>query len=385
MKKAFAIVSILFTLFATSCSEPEEQVTDQSAISAVSESAESTPSAPLLVFKESADYFANSAQTTTKAMLATCADLQGDIQTFLTTPTEENQEAARSSFTPCYQSWVGSSLYFQQPFSFSEKTDLENLVDLIDTRPFLPGYIDGIPEYPFSGLIHELDLEITPATLRSQHRLMDEDSASVGFPVIEFFLWKAPVSTFWIAEGDEDSQVIVDRRKEYLRVATNLLVEHLTQAVMRWQAESEYFQLPEGAQQALVLKSLQRITMIDLLGGLFEDVVIAEPEWHHPALISGQGRDYITVRLNAIETFIGQAEDNAFTHWLAKANDLPITLEDLKSQIVQTRTAVEALPANYPTDSQADEAWQLARQQLATLTLSFSQLSEHFQVSIVTN
>jgi hypothetical protein len=386
MNKALAIGLSLLTLTITSCSEPDS--TEARHIEAepiTTDSSEVTPTAPLLIFRDAANYFAESAQAATKAMLATCASLQADIQTFLTTPTEAHQETARNSYIPCYQAWVGSSLYFQQPFGLGEKKTFDNLVDLIDTRPFLPGYIDGIPEYPFSGLIHEMDIQISTSTIRSQHRLMDEDSASVGFPVIEFFLWKAPVNTFWEASGAADSQTTVERRQEYLRVATNLLLENLTQAVMRWQPQSEYFQLPEGAQQALVLKSLQRITMVDLLAGFFEDQVIAEPEWHHPAIISGQGRDYITVQLKMIESFLGIEDENEFTRWLAKATDLPIQLTDLRAQISQALIAVEALPANYPAETEADEAWQTARQQLATVALSFSQLSEHFQVSIVTN
>nr|WP_255533828.1 imelysin family protein [Reinekea sp. G2M2-21] len=317
-------------------------------------------------------------------MLNHCSAMQSDIQAFVANPTDTTQSAAQESFLPCYQSWNGLALFFQQPFDLADKKPFQNLIDLIDTHPFLPGYIDGIPEYPYSGLVHELDIDINADNLRGQHRLMDEESASVGFPVIEFFLWKMPVTEHWQATPNTDNATIVDRRKAYLSTATDLLMEHLTQAVLRWQTNGTFASLPERAQFSFVLKSLQRLSMIELLAGQFEEAVFTDPGWYHTAPFTGFGRSFITIKLKSMQQVIGDSESNEFSAWLDKNPELPFTASDLHKTLTDALTAVSALPENYPFDSSADEQWQAARQQLAQLTVYFSQLSKHFQVTIVT-
>ena len=279
---------------------------------------------------------------------------------------------------------MSNSDFFQQPFDLADKKPFRNLIDLIDTHPFLPGYIDGIPEYPYSGLVHELDIDINADNLRGQHRLMDEESASVGFPVIEFFLWKMPANEHWQATPNTDNATIVDRRKAYLNTATDLLMEHLTQAVLRWQTNGTFASLPERAQFSFVLKSLQRLSMIELLAGQFEEAVFTDPGWYHTAPFTGFGRSFITIKLKSMQQVIGDTEATQFSDWLDKNPDLPFTTSDLRKTLTDALTAVSALPGNYPFDSSADEQWQAARQQLAQLTVYFSQLSKHFQVAIVT-
>jgi hypothetical protein len=386
MKKALVIAGLL-TLIVTSCDDTQKATDTSSADAPDLDNTETLPettSAPLLNFKETASVFHGLATNATKSMLAQCAGLQSDIQSFISKPTNEGQSKAQVSFVSCYHAWVSSSLYFQTAFNFSEQKQFQQLVDLIDTRPFLPGYIDGIPTYPYSGLVYDLDLPINAGTLRSQHRLMDEDSASVGFPVIEFFLWKTPVETHWYVNDTAENTKAVERRKEYLQIASQLLLDHLTQAVLRWQSEGDFAELPEGAQQAVVLKSLQRMTMVELLAGKFEEAAINEPEWSHPAIISGNGRSYLLAQLDAIRGLVLVGENEAFSNWLSKATDLPVTFDDLSAAINNAYASISQLPENYPLDSTNDDNWKNTRQNVAQLALMFSQLSDYFQVSIIT-
>lgn len=383
MNKTLA-VGILLSLFVTGCQKSDPApITPVANVPAV-EAPAIKAVAPVLNFKASAEQFLALAQSQTQAMLTACASLQIDIQSFLAAPTTASQAQARESYTPCYQAWVASALFFQQPFNFSEQTEFNKLVDLIDTRPFLPGYIDGIPEYPFSGLIHELDLKINADTLRSQHRLMDEESASLGFPVIEFFLWKVPTEAYWSTNSSVESREIIERRHDYLTIATTLLLEQLSKAVLRWQTSGEFNQLPESAQQSFVLKSLQRQLMIDMLANLFEEAAITEPEWHHPAIISGQGRQYVEVQLATLQQLFNSESDNAFIARLNDALALPFNADELIQTLASTQAAVANLPENYPAQTEADDTWKAAQQQVAALALMFSQLSEHFGVAQVT-
>jgi len=386
-KTVLAFATLLAIL--AGCSDaPDNTITSAETASSDTSQVNATDSADaqLLDFSEVASSFHHAAQSSTENILALCLILQKDIESFLLTPTDDAQLKAQASFLNCYQNYRAAALFFQQPFGLADGKEFSRLVGIIDTRPFLPGYIDGIPEYPFSGLIHELDIPINASTLRSQHRLMDEESASVGFPVIEFFLWRTPVQENWLTASGSELETTVKRRSNYLRVATTLLIENLTDATNRWKENSDFSKLPERAQLSVVLKSLQRQTMVALLAEGFEEIVLIEPDWYHPALISGQGRSYPIALLKRIQSFVGTPDnETAFTVWFAKQEERPFEIKALQEAIAQALSGIEKLPENYPFDAVIDENWLAARQQIAQIALHFSQLSEHNQVAIITD
>ncbi|WP_100258496.1 imelysin family protein [Reinekea forsetii] len=319
----------------------------------------------------------------TLQMLALCQTLADSVEAFLATPEVSQQQAAQASFRLCYQSWTANQLFFQLAFNPADKKTLQPLLDLIDTRPFLPGYIDSIPDYPYSGLIFEMDLPINEATLLSQHRLMDEDSAALGFPVVEFFLWRQPLDTTWHSTGDIAADSLIERRHQYLRTATGMLLADLGAVSNRWQAGGGFGGLPHRVQLVAVLASLQRITAVALLDDLFNEQALTEPEWHHPAMYSGQGRAYPLALLTAVQGWVGLPESTtAFAQWLDSRADRPMTAADLQTAVADSLSAVQELPENYPADSAADGQWATARQRISALALAFGQLSEQQQVPI---
>ncbi len=367
-------------LILAACGKPPAPEVTPEPDNVVSAEALEADTTQLLNFTAAANEFHAFAEQTSKQMLAQCSQMKAAIESFLASPSEQTQLAAQQAFYVCYQGWIASEFYQQHAFDLAEEKSLKTLLDLIDTRPFLPGYIDGIPEYPYSGLIHEMDMPITAGNLRSQHRLMDEDSASVGFPAVEFFLWKSPVATQWA--GAETSDV-VKRRHTYLSIVSSQLINQLTQTIMRWQPNSNYSLLPERAQLNIVLQSMQRLVMVDLLTKGFENSVVRESEWFHPAILSGRGRDYPILRLTQLQQYISS---EAFIEWLTRQTGSPVTVDDLTAAVASSIAAIEALPENYPFDTtETDENWLVARQQIASLTLLLSQLSEHFQIPIVTS
>ena len=327
--------------------------------------------------------FQRDAEQHTLQMLALCQTLGDDVLAFLATPDARHQLAAQASFRLCYQSWAANQLFFQLAFNPADKKTLQPLLDLINTRPFLPGYIDSIPDYPYSGLIYEVDLPINEATLLGQHRLMDEDSAALGFPVVEFFLWRQPLDAAWQSTGEGAADNLIERRHQYLRTATGMLLADLGAVSSRWQAGDGFGGLPHRVQLVSVLASLQRLTAVALLDDLFNEQALTEPEWHHPAMYSGQGRAYPLALLTAVQGWVGLPESStAFAQWLDSRVDRSVTAADLQTAVADSLSAVQQLPENYPADSAADGQWATARQQISALALAFGQLSEQQQVPI---
>lgn len=335
-----------------------------------------TPAVPALPdFADATAQFTEQARLASQRIVETCNAMQVAIQTFAEAPSEAGLKDAQNGYQQCYQQWRAASLFYRVAFDLSEQIEFQRLLAMIDTRPYLPGYIDGIPEYPYSGLVHELDIPITPENLRSQHRLMDEESAAIGFPVMEFFLWKVPVEAFWLANQPGDDKTLVARRLRYLTVASDLLQAHLGLATNRWLEPSAFEALPERAQLALIWRSLQEVTLTELLNGAMEADDVQEPEWHHPAPYSGQGLVYVQ---RPLETVLNYATEGGapLLKWLEQLPEPPVTAAELQESLNKATTTVAKLPENYPADSEMDEPWQAAQQAVAQLALQVSRLNQ---------
>lgn len=387
MKRLITISCTLLVLL-TGCSKPVNDIeitaTDGNNVSPEPILETATPER-VIDLTPASNAFQLAAQSAMAATVAHCQDMQNKVFSFISSPNEQTQTTAQNAFIACHQQWTASSLYFTEAFNLNEAKGLQKMLDLIDTRPYLAGYIDGIPEYPYSGLIHELELVINNDTLRSQHRLMDEDSASLGFPVIEFFLWKGPLKEHWQSQSDEDAQNLVNRRLTYLKIATEQLIEQLDKAQYRWRDNGEYTDLPDRAKFNVELKTLQRFTMAEVLNRIFSDTALDEPDWIHPAQFAGNGRAYLLKQLAELTRLIGDKDTpTPFSEWLDKEEGLNVSSQDLQQALTASIEAVNELPANFPFDTEANEQWNIARQQIAKLALSVTQLSQHLKLNVVT-
>ncbi|MBU2864260.1 imelysin family protein [Reinekea forsetii] len=329
--------------------------------------------------------FQQAAQSAMAETVALCRQLEVGVQSFLNDPNEETQANAQQRFIECHQRWTASALYFTEPFNLNEAKGLKRTLDLIDTRPFLPGYIDGIPLYPYSGLVHELELAITEDTLLGQHRLMDEESASLGFPVVEFFLWKTPLADFWQTKTDEDAQTLVNRRLSYLNIANAHLSKQLDKAQARWSDSGEFSELPDRAKFNVLVKTLQRFTMVKLLNHTFAETSLEEPEWIHPAQFAGNGRAYLLKQVDEISRLLGtEAEPSVFSQWLTKETSIEITGKDLQAAVAKVQASLAELPESFPFESETNEQWLAARQAVAAMALDFTKLSQNLNLTVVT-
>lgn len=329
--------------------------------------------------------FQTAAQTAIRTTVAQCQEMKSKVFSFISNPNEQSQTTAQQSYISCHQNWTTSAFYFSEAFNLNESKGLKRMVDLIDTRPYLAGYIDGIPEYPYSGLIHELELPINLDTLRGQHRLMDEDSASLGFPVIEFFLWKGPLNEHWQAQSDEDAQNLINRRQTYLKIATEQLIEQLLKAQYRWRNDGEFNQLPDRAKFNVELKTLQRFTMAELLNRIFSDATLKEPEWVHPAQFAGNGRAYLLSQLEELSGLLGSVDNpTPLSEWLGNEAELGVNAQDLQQALADSIEAASKLPVNFPFETEASEQWDAARQHIAKLALGITQVSQHLKLNVVT-
>ena len=123
----------------------------------------------------------------------------------------------------------------------------------INHWPIIPGYIDYVDGYPDSGIVHDINVNLDVDSLREQHGAFDISEATLGFHVIEFLLWGYDTDSVARPAADFDAvlkltpdetesgysleQLSNNRRRLFLSIATNTLVEDFRALQSLWLAE----------------------------------------------------------------------------------------------------------------------------------------------------
>lgn len=364
----------LLSLVLLGCSSPSEPDKAPAATDSATQT-EVEVASSAVQFASLARAFQALATTAGDTMLAACRPLTDTVQAFSDNPEERLQDEAREVWHACYASWQAFSLFHQVAFSPAEQQTLDRSRRLINVRPFLPGYVDALPDYPYSGLVHETGMTLSLDNLLEQHQLMDLESPALGFPVVETLLWQADLDTYWLTSGGDSDQTIT-RRHEYLTLATGHLLRQLENAHQRWGEQAALAGLPAPAQRRVVLTSLDRQIRHDLLELAFTMEAPREPDWHHPSLVAGQGKRHLRARLAGLEALLEGPDDgvNAFESWLERRGG-PITADSLNERLTRVTEALNALPDNAPAGNPDPETWQQAVAAMTALADQVSALS----------
>jgi hypothetical protein len=328
--------------------------------------------APNARFAAVARDFQEQAETAGQAMMVACQSLGTASLTFLDNPTPELQSDAQVAWHQCYEHWQRFSLFHQAAFNPTAQDELERSRRLINIRPFLPGYIDALPDYPYTGLVHETGMDLTLVNLLEQHQLMDLESPALGFPVVETLLWQSDPDTFWLTSG-ADSDLAITRRHQYLTLATDHLLQQLQLAYSRWSGQAGFTGLVERAQQRIVLTSLERQIRQGLLDLAFTADATDEPDWHHPSLVAGQGRRHLLARLQGLEALLRRTNEapGALESWIDRSQ-LTMSGTALRDHLTDALDALSALPENAPAGDPDPETWERA---VAAVTLLADDIS----------
>lgn len=130
-----------------------------------------------------------------QALCDTTAELHDRVTTFLDAPSGDTLDAARALWRQAHDHYrllrAGYQLAGLQPPHVADGRDP------VDAWPLIPGYLDQVPGYPYSGLVYS-EVPLTPDFLAAEHQSTDFDYLTLGFHPLEFMLWGNP------GEGRED-------------------------------------------------------------------------------------------------------------------------------------------------------------------------------------
>ena len=230
-------------------------------------------------------------------------------------PTEERLVTAREGWSQLYRSFNEAVVVLACRASGS--APLAAALQRVDPFPILPGYIDGLAEWPDSGIVNDVSLPLTREALLGQQGVTAQEEISLGFQVIAFLLYGEPAQPRSVAALTQVTEISADnplaldeqpenRRRTYLALATTLLVEDL----LLLSADTEAL-LPVGSQ--CPVDALRRTTerMIRVAGLHDREAVAGE-------YFAGHSR---TIALSGLQQAMTPwlAEQSALRVWLAEA------------------------------------------------------------------
>ena len=158
------------------------------------------------------------------------------INGLLGDPVNERLDTAREAWSQLYRSFNEAVVVLA--CRAAESPQLATMLQRADPFPILPGYIDGLHQWPDSGIVNDVSLPLSRESLLGQQGVTVQEEISVGFQVIGFLLFGEPemprtaAALGAVTEVPEGSQLTVEeqpenRRRVYLALASALLVEDL--------------------------------------------------------------------------------------------------------------------------------------------------------------
>jgi putative iron-regulated protein len=166
--------------------------------------------------------------------LTTAKKLQGAINVLLARPSEKSLAAARQAWFSAHRTYslTETCRFYNGP--------IDQVEALINSWPIDASYIDYVAGAPNAGIVNAVSNfpALSTNLLISLNEKDGKQNISTGFHAIEFLLWgQAPASG---GAGDRSwrDYIVgapnVARRREYLRIVTDLLIEHLQTVADAW-------------------------------------------------------------------------------------------------------------------------------------------------------
>ena len=168
--------------------------------------------------------------------LAGALELQAAIQAFTAAPSQAGLDAARKA-------WLDAREFYGQTEAFrfygGPIDDEHGPEGRLNAWPMDESYVDAVAGDEKAGLVNDRKVPITKKNLAALNERDGEENIATGWHAIEFMLWGQDLSETGPGNrGFEDfvdgRKPNADRRRQYLRVTAELLVDDLRALTRAW-------------------------------------------------------------------------------------------------------------------------------------------------------
>jgi len=289
--------------------------------------------------------------------LAGARKLNSAIDGFLKQPSEHAMKAAR-------QAWLDARVPYLQieAFRFYDGP-IDQVEGWINAWPLDENFVDYVQDNPGAGIVNAVEQYpvLSRKLILSLNEKEGEKSISTGFHAIEFLLWgqdinpDGPGNRSW--RDYTDTTKNAERRRQYLRIVTDLLVEHLKSVSEAWvegrkdNYRAEFQRIDADTALARILKGIGALSGPELAGErLTVPYETKEQEDEHSCFSDNTVNDVIydgigiqNVYLGRYSTSSGRKIQGPGLHDLLKHVD-PSFAEKLAVQIEDAIASARSIP-----------------------------------------
>ncbi|WP_139309736.1 imelysin family protein [Teredinibacter haidensis] len=267
-------------------------------------------------------------------------ELNQKIETLLLNPTQENLLNAQ-------QSWKPAELAYRQFFFHSQLgiaapeifTPLTKACFSLAAHPIQPGYLDYFGAYQYSGLVHDISVQLSAENLMHSHGMTDPEDVALGLYAIEYMLFgenhTRPISDYEVALTLNQHQKQTgyktveetpnNRRRHLLQLQSDILKADIQQLADLWQAsnsgslKAQWTDLTANTKRKTVRKTFERaLTQL-----ILQITTLAPQEDAEPASTEDIQRLAADIHsLTVIGPWLTEAQRNDVSQQLQRAETL---------------------------------------------------------------
>lgn len=292
--------------------------------------------------------------------LAAAQEMQTAIASFVAAPSADGLVAARKA-------WLAAREFYGQTETFrfygGPIDDDKGPEGQINAWPLDEAYVDYVQGKPKAGLINDPKFRITKANLAKFNERGGEENISSGWHAVEFLLWGQDLSE--TGPGNRSFEDYVDgktpnadRRRQFLTVATALLVDDLASITKAWAPGQKNYRarFEKGGKESVrkIIVGLGSLSRGELAGERMEVALNSQDqEDEHSCFSDNTHRDIVTNALGMQNVWLGQYKkrDGSVLQGpgvrdlvAAKKADLA---EKTTAQLAASVAAAESIPAPF--------------------------------------
>ncbi len=305
-----------------------------------------------------AKHYATVVHASYQDSLTAAVTMRDAIKTFNAAPSADKLAAARKA-------WLAAREYYGQTEAFRfYGGPIDRSEGRINAWPMDESYVDSVKGKKTSGLVNNRKQPITKKALSALNERGGEENIATGWHAIEFMLWGQDLSE--TGPGDRSFEDFVDgkapnadRRRQYLSVVSELLVDDLSDLVKAWAPgqKANYRGKFEGGGNESIRKMLVALGSLsrgELAGERLEVAVASQDqEDEHSCFSDNTHRDAVTNAKGIENVWLGRfvradgstLQGPGLRDLVAAQN--PAVADKTSQQISGSVKAAEAIPAPF--------------------------------------
>ncbi|MGQ5524919.1 imelysin family protein [Chitinimonas sp. PSY-7] len=247
-----------------------------------------------------AEHYATVVHASYSDALGAARTMQTAIDAFIANPSDETLSKARESWLAARE-WYGQTEVFR--FYSGPIDNEEGPEGRINAWPMDEAYVDYVKGKTRAGIVNNPKAKLNREVLVSLNEKGGEENVSTGWHAIEFLLWgqdlsktgpgARPAADFIDGKGQN-----ADRRRTYLKIVTDLLVDDLNNLSQAWAPNAKNYRADFVADKDAMQKILTGIGVLSRgeLAGERMEVALASKsqEDEHSCFSDNTHRDIVS-------------------------------------------------------------------------------------------